>query len=412
MPELIINLQDLYSTNPLVTNQIQKEFGDNYQKFEKEWDDYWNQTLIPQITNESSNGNGKWAGAGPIDYNEGKIIYIFIRTNNPKNILEVGFASGVSSTVIAKALEMNGKGNLYTGDLNSNPSHKWIISEFKEFIKKGIIKPHFPIDGVEFVKQIDKNIQIDLTFSDASHEKEFCHSLAIELKKKYPHATHMYHEYSFSPLSNDTFKSFISIKDNHNHQRFYEREAIEDVFSNLQYKHYGFYGSCGLGIVKPRRKEINIKVYYRLSNLEASIPKKKISNATKQHCLKNCVKEFGHENITVLGDRLNEETKNFVKSLNLNLVEVDNGNGAGTFRDAYNLAISENEDSDIVYLLEDDFLHKPNSKKHSSGKITDSFKFFTELSTTKGTPVLSSVPGYSTHCESSWLSPLTNWNEI
>ena len=49
---------------------------------------------------------------------------------------------------------------------------------------------------------------------------------------------------------------------------------------------------------------------------------------------------------------------------------------------------------------------------HSSGRITDSFKFFVELSKNKGIPVLSSVPGYSTHCESAWLSPLTNWNKI
>jgi hypothetical protein len=50
--------------------------------------------------------------------------------------------------------------------------------------------------------------------------------------------------------------------------------------------------------------------------------------------------------------------------------------------------------------------------KYSSERITDSFRFFTELSQTKGIPVLSSIPGYSTHCESAWLSPLTNWNKI
>ena len=50
--------------------------------------------------------------------------------------------------------------------------------------------------------------------------------------------------------------------------------------------------------------------------------------------------------------------------------------------------------------------------KHSSNNITNSFGFFTELSNTKGIPVLSSVPGYSTHCEANWLSPLTDWNKI
>ena len=231
-----------------------------------------------------------------------------------------------------------------------------------------------------------------------------------------------------------------------------------------------------------------IKVYYRLSNLEAGISKKKIHNATKKHCLENCIKEFGLNNITVLGDRLNNETREFVENLNLKLTPVDNGNGSGTFRDALNQAIKENEDNDFVYLLEDDFLHKPNSanlliegltnynayitlydhpdkyinkneggnpfiedkgevtrlvrtdsthwkitnstvmsfaakvsrlkedydllNKYSSNNITDSFKFFLELSQTKGIPVLSSIPGNSTHCEMLWLSPFTNWSTI
>ena len=231
-----------------------------------------------------------------------------------------------------------------------------------------------------------------------------------------------------------------------------------------------------------------MKVYYRLSNLEAGMSKKKIPNANKQHCLENCITEFGSENITILGDRLNDETRDYVNSLDVKLVEVDNGTGAGTFRDALNLAIEENNEDDLVYLLEDDFLHLPNSKqyltealelynayvtlydhpdkylnreqggnpfisqnsevtrllktnsihwkitnstvmsfaarvsrlkddydlimKYSKERITDSFGFFTELNQTKQIPVLSSVPGKSTHCEAAWLSPLTNWKEV
>ena len=216
--------------------------------------------------------------------------------------------------------------------------------------------------------------------------------------------------------------------------------------------------------------------------------KKKIPNATKQHCLENCIAEFGADNIIILGDRLNDETRDYVNSLDVRLVEVNNGTGAGTFRNALDLAIEENGDDELVYLLEDDFLHLPNSKqyleealsvynayvtlydhpdkyldrelggnpfitqssevtrllktnsihwkitnstvmsfavkvsrlkddydlimKYSSERITDSFRFFTELNQTKQIPVLSSVPGKSTHCESAWLSPLTNWTEV
>jgi len=231
-----------------------------------------------------------------------------------------------------------------------------------------------------------------------------------------------------------------------------------------------------------------VKVYYRLSNLEAGLSKNKIPNATKKHCLENCIKEFGLSNITILGDRLNQETLEYVQSLNIKLIPVDNGTGSGTFRDALNLAIEENKDEDFVYLLEDDFLHKSKSKnliieglskynsyitlydhpdkyinpenggnpyiqqegentklvktgsvhwkitnstvmsfaarvsrlkedynlllKYSSNSITDSFNLFLELSQIKGVAVLSSVPGYSTHCESLWLTPFTNWSKI
>ena len=231
-----------------------------------------------------------------------------------------------------------------------------------------------------------------------------------------------------------------------------------------------------------------MKVYYRLSNQSAGGQKQKLPHATKEYCLKNTINIFGVENVTVIGDNLNQETIDLVESLKVKLVKVSNGNGSGTFRDALNLAIKENKDNDLVYLLEDDFLHLPNSKKllveglhkvdayvtlydhpdkyinkefggnpfiesegevtrliktnsvhwkitnstvmsfaarvsrlksdydlllkYSSNRITDSFRFFVELNQTKQIPVLSSVPGYSTHCETAWLSPLVNWNEI
>ena len=232
-----------------------------------------------------------------------------------------------------------------------------------------------------------------------------------------------------------------------------------------------------------------MKVFYRLSNFEASTPKKKISNATKQHCLLNCISEFGSDSITVFGDSLNEETEEFVKSHELNYVPVKYASGAGTFLHAFNAAL-ELGDDEIVYFLEDDFLHLPGSKavlleaassynayatlydhpdkyvdatlggnpqitdgeevtkliktKSSHWKITnstvmtfaarvsrlkadrelmkaaaerypkmtDSYWFFTQLSQTVGVPVLSAVPGLSTHCEKDWLSPFTDWEKV
>lgn len=484
---LLKDLKEKYKNDPEVISQLKDEFGD-YTNLEIEYDEWWENTLLPQIINQSSNGNGKIAGAGPVDYNEGKVLYMFLRRIKPSKVLELGFASGCSGTIIARALEINKKGILHTVDFKSDPfKHKWIIEDFKKYINKGIIEPFYPKDAIEFVKEYP-NENYELIFSDASHEKDFCNALTKQLFKFYPNSLQLYHEWAMSPIALKKEFSYVAIPGNLNHQQMAEREAFENTFSKIDYEHYGFYGSCGLGVVKKRKEKLNMKVYYRLSNLEAGVSKKKIKNATKQHCLENCIKEFGKENITILGDRLNQETKYFVNSLDLKLIEVDNGNGSGTFRDALDLAIKENKDNDLIYLLEDDFLHKPKSKdylieglinynayitlydhpdkyinkeeggnpfiedkgevtrlikteslhwkitnstvmsfaakvsrlkedydllmKYSSNNITDSFRFFTELSQTKGTPVLSSVPGFSTHCEAAWLSPLTDWEKV
>lgn len=105
-----------------------------------------------------------------------------------------------------------------------------------------------------------------------------------------------------------------------------------------------------------------MKVYYRLSNQNAGGHKNKLPHATKKHCLTNTVSVFGKENVVVIGDNLNQETIEMVNSMRVRLVQVSNGNGSGTFRDALDLALKENSGNDIIYLLEDDFLHKPEAK--------------------------------------------------
>ena len=493
------SLRQKHSFDLAIVDQLDKEFGEDYYDLVEEYNEFWDNGYFEQVKTQSSGGNGHIAGGGPVDYNEGKVIYLFVRTRKPKNVLEIGFASGCSSVVIARALEMNNDNSkLYTVDLKENPgqaSHVdadktkvWRIDYFNEYVNKGIIIPTYPKDAIDYLNEFDKNIPIDLLFTDGSHEPEFCFPVAKKLFELYPNALHLYHEWSFSPFTLNKAKSYISIKENMNNQTFSERHAFETNFPYNDYEHYGFYGSCGLGVVKPRTKKGTINVYYRLSNFEAGMSKKKIQNATKQHCLENCIKEFGVDNITIIGDTLNDETKQFVLDKKLRLIEVENGTGSGTFRDALDKAIEENNSGEMIYLLEDDFLHLPNSAKYikegivrtplyvtlydhpdkyinkeqggnplieqggevtrliktdsvhwklsnstvmsfacrverliedydslmkySNNNITDSYGLFTELSQTKQIGVLSSIPGYSTHCESAWLSPLTDWNKI
>ena len=110
-------------------------------------------------------------------------------------------------------------------------------------------------------------------------------------------------------------------------------------------------------------KNEKIKVYYRLSNSKERKYKKKLPNATKTHCLKNCIREFGVKNITVIADNINNQTRRFLKNTGVRYIEVNYGSGARTFRKALNLAITENNKDSYIYLLEDDFLHLSGSAK-------------------------------------------------
>ena len=50
-------------------------------------------------------------------------------------------------------------------------------------------------------------------------------------------------------------------------------------------------------------------------------------------------------------------------------------------------------------------------RKHTSGTHPNDFQMFLELGNNKEL-LITPLPGYSTHGETKWLSPLTNWNKI
>jgi hypothetical protein len=50
-------------------------------------------------------------------------------------------------------------------------------------------------------------------------------------------------------------------------------------------------------------------------------------------------------------------------------------------------------------------------RKHTTGSYPDDFKMFLELRENNGL-LITPIPGYATHGETAWLSPLTNWSKI
>jgi uncharacterized Fe-S cluster protein YjdI len=234
----------------------------------------------------------------------------------------------------------------------------------------------------------------------------------------------------------------------------------------------------------------NVKIIYRIS--DAGYNKVKPDYINNESCLKNATSVFNVNDYDwfVIADNTSEKTNKMIsKYIPTESVRYVNiGSGAGTFNVAVDIALTFDE-NDVVYFLENDYIHKPNSDvillegintggdyvslydhpdkyipssrggnpfvendggevtkvyltKSIHWKITNSttmtfaskvktlkddesilrkwtnmgdyphdFNMFIELRE-KGKSLLSPIPGYSTHGESNWLSPLTDWENV
>ena len=224
-------------------------------------------------------------------------------------------------------------------------------------------------------------------------------------------------------------------------------------------------------------------VIYRIS--DNGYPKEKPEYVNNASCYRSALFVFGKSAWTVIADNVSEETKRLVEECSGEIKHVKIGHGAGTFNIALDIAL-ELPDDEIVYFLENDYLHRYNADKvlesafdlefdyvtlydhpdkylnpyeggnpfcsnrsestrvylgkHCHWKLTNSttmtfaakvktlkqdasvlrkwtsgshphdFQMFTEL-TQRGRRLASPLPGYATHGETRWLSPLTNWKE-
>lgn len=228
-----------------------------------------------------------------------------------------------------------------------------------------------------------------------------------------------------------------------------------------------------------------MQVIYRIS--DTGYQKEKPDYINNQNCFENALRTFNKANWWVIADNVGDETSKFLHSKLKTIEHVSVGHGAGTFNLALDIALNLPND-EIVYFLENDYLHKPEADKiledgfelgfdyitlydhpdkylnpfeggnpFCSGRAEDTrvylgkychfkltnsttmtfaakvktlkrdedilrkwtkdthphdFQMFMELKQ-KGRRLASSIPGYSTHGETQWLTPLTNWkNEL
>lgn len=226
-----------------------------------------------------------------------------------------------------------------------------------------------------------------------------------------------------------------------------------------------------------------MQVIYRIS--DSGYPKEKPDYVNNKNCFDNALKVFDKANWLVIADGVNEDTKLYIESKVDNINHVNVGHGAGTFNLALDFALTL-DDYEIVYFIENDYLHKKDSQpvlesgfdlafdyvtlydhpdkymnpveggnvfclgrseetrvflgEYCHWKLTNSttmtfasrvktlkededvlrkwtnethphdFNMFIELKQ-RGRRLASSIPGYSTHGETPWLTPLTNWKE-
>ena len=229
-----------------------------------------------------------------------------------------------------------------------------------------------------------------------------------------------------------------------------------------------------------------MKVIYRIS--DAGYNKVKPNYIDNEKCLKNATEVFKDADWSIIADNVSESTENMIRKYVAEdrIKRVSVGHGAGTF----NMALDETlmyPDDEIIYFIENDYLHKPKSKEileegfnlgasfvslydhpdkyldpskggnpyckggaedtrvyltdschwkmtnsttmtfatkvstlkrcehilreHTSQTHPNDFQMFLELRKNNEL-LITSIPGYSTHGETSWLSPLTNWNTL
>ena len=229
-----------------------------------------------------------------------------------------------------------------------------------------------------------------------------------------------------------------------------------------------------------------MRVIYRIS--DAGYSKVKPDYITNEACLANAVKVFDDCEWSIIADNVSKETSDMIEKYKSkdHILYVNEGNGAATFNIALDEALKM-ADNDTVYFLENDYLHKPDSRviieegfelgakfvslydhpdkylspeqggnpyckggaedtrvyltdsvhwkitnsttmtfaaevktlkenesilrNHTSGTHPNDFQMFLELR--KNNKLLvTPIPGYATHGETAWLSPLTDWSKI
>ena len=123
-----------------------------------------------------------------------------------------------------------------------------------------------------------------------------------------------------------------------------------------------------------------IRIFYRISDFSQltinkkgkQIIKNRPSWFDKKRCLLNVIEHFPESEISILADNVTDETIAWLDKhcSHIPVERSQYGNGAGSFQHVLKQA-SDIVENRIIYFLEDDYLHLPNSEK----VIKEGFKY-------------------------------------
>ena len=100
------------------------------------------------------------------------ILFLIVRKYKPKIFLETGIASGYSSTVILKAMKMNGFGRLVSIDIDKSVSICGIVKEIGWLVPETLEEFWTKNIGSSKEKLSEINGPIDVFYHDSDHSRE------------------------------------------------------------------------------------------------------------------------------------------------------------------------------------------------------------------------------------------------
>ena len=105
-----------------------------------------------------------------------------------------------------------------------------------------------------------------------------------------------------------------------------------------------------------------MRIIYRIS--DAGYNKVKPDYINNENCLANATKEFDDSIWSVIADNVSKDTNDMIQKYVTRdcILYTEKGNGAATFNLALDEALTYDDD-EIIYFIENDYLHKPGSQK-------------------------------------------------